>query len=72
MCRDFLKLGYSKLVVDPGVRLAYSADVARQRYTQKVPQTRSLIPKGHARVPMNLFVMSLTCPFADALYMLGS
>ncbi len=36
LCRDFLRLGYSKLVVDPGVRLAYSADVARQRYTKKV------------------------------------
>ena len=38
VCRDFLRLGYSKLVLDPGVRLAYSADVARQRYTRKVPQ----------------------------------
>ena len=37
LCRDFLKLGYSKLVVDPGVRLAYTADVARERYTKKVP-----------------------------------
>ena len=32
-----------------------------------------LDPHGpHATVPMNLFVMSLTCPFADALCMLGS
>lgn len=37
MCRDFLRLGYSRMVVDPGVRLAYTADIARQRYTQKVP-----------------------------------
>lgn len=37
LCRDFLRLGYSKFVVDPGVRLAYTADVARQRYTKKVP-----------------------------------
>ena len=71
MCRDFLKLGYSKLMVDPGIRLAYSADVARQRYTQKVPQIRSLVPKGHAMVTMSLFVISLTRTFADALHMLG-
>ena len=37
LCRDFLNLGYSQLLVDPGVRLAYSADAARQRYTKKVP-----------------------------------
>ncbi len=37
MCRDFLRLGYSRMVLDPGVRLAYTADIARQRYTQKVP-----------------------------------
>ena len=36
LCRDFLRLGYSKLIVDPGVRLTYTADDALQRYTQKV------------------------------------
>ena len=43
MCRDFLRLGYSRMVVDPGVRLAYTADIAQQRYTQKVPVS-ALIP----------------------------
>lgn len=43
MCRDFLELGYSKFVVDPGIRLAYSADVARRRYTQKVPAALSTV-----------------------------
>ena len=48
MCRDFLRLGYSRMVVDPGVRLAYTADVARQRYTQKVPGSASVIHKSTA------------------------
>ena len=42
LCRDFLRLGYSKLIVDPGVRLTYTADDARQRYTQKVKPGMSL------------------------------
>ena len=50
LCRDFLSLGYSKLLVDPGVRLAYSADVARQRYTQKVP---SLLRHPFSRVRLS-------------------
>lgn len=48
MCRDFLRLGYSKMVVDPGVRLAYTADVARQRYTQKVPGSTLILHKSMA------------------------
>ncbi len=27
LCRELMRLGYSKLMIDPGVRLAYSADV---------------------------------------------
>ena len=46
MCRDFLRLGYSRMVVDPGVRLAYTADVARQRYTQKVPCSALIMHKS--------------------------
>ena len=48
MCRDFLRLGYSKMVVDPGVRLAYTADVARQRYTQKVPGSAACLCQSMA------------------------
>ena len=46
MCRDFLRLGYSRMVVDPGVRLAYTADVARQLYTQKVPCSALIMHKS--------------------------
>ena len=28
MCTDFLRLNYSSIVVDPGVRLAYATDAA--------------------------------------------
>ena len=48
MCRDFLRLGYSRMVVDPGIRLAYTADVARQRYTQKVPGSALVLHKSNA------------------------
>ena len=46
MCRDFLRLGYSRMVVDPGVRLAYTADIARQRYTQKVPGSALILTRA--------------------------
>ena len=36
MCKDFLRMGRSNFIVDPGVRLAYSAHESRQLYTAKV------------------------------------
>ncbi len=36
MCKDFLRMGYSDFIVDPGVRLAYHPADARLLYTSKV------------------------------------
>ena len=32
MCKDFLRLGFSNFIIDPGVRLGYTPTVARQVY----------------------------------------
>ena len=32
MCKDFLRMGFSNFIVDPGVRLGYTHAVARQVY----------------------------------------
>lgn len=37
LCEDMLRAGFSRFVVDPGVRQAYYPDTARQLYTKKVP-----------------------------------
>lgn len=36
MCEDFLRAGYQKFIVDPGVRQAYFPETARKLYTDKV------------------------------------
>ncbi len=36
MCKDFLRMGYSSFIVDPGVRLAYHPGDAHLLYTSKV------------------------------------
>lgn len=36
MCKDFLRMGYSNFIVDPGVRLAYHPADTRLLYTPKV------------------------------------
>ncbi|BDA47686.1 probable alpha-1,3-mannosyltransferase CMT1 [Coccomyxa sp. Obi] len=36
MCKDFLRMGYSNFIVDPGVRLAYQPADARLLYTSKL------------------------------------
>ncbi len=35
LCEDMLRAGFSRFVVDPGVRQAYFPDTARQLYTKK-------------------------------------
>ena len=36
MCNDFLRLGYSNFVVDPGVRLAYDGGASRILYREHI------------------------------------
>lgn len=33
LCNDFMRLGYSRVVVDPGVRMAYEVFAAQNVYT---------------------------------------
>ncbi len=41
MCKDFLRMGYSNFLVDPGVRLGYSPGVARQVYNASKVRRRA-------------------------------
>ena len=42
LCEDMLRAGFSRFVVDPGVRQAYFPDTARQLYTKKARRTACL------------------------------
>ena len=50
MCKDFLRMGRSSFVIDPGVRLAYSAHESRQLYTAKVGGAPRVVCTGVVRL----------------------
>ena len=57
LCEDMLRAGFSRFIVDPGVRQAYYPDTARQLYTKKVCRACTLhrkyefisLPRGSSR-----------------------
>ena len=43
LCNDYFELGYETFIVDPGVHLAYEADVAAQ---EGAPEVRLFLQVG--------------------------
>ncbi len=46
MCEDFLRSGFQRFIVDPGVRQAYFPETARKLYTDKVTANKPLHAAG--------------------------
>lgn len=47
MCEDFLRSGFQRFIVDPGVRQAYFPETARKLYTDKVTAWKACVCCGH-------------------------
>lgn len=43
MCEDFLRSGFQRFIVDPGVRQAYFPETARKLYTDKVTASNAFL-----------------------------